>query len=458
MGTAVVSELDMLVVEDEGFQREMLRDLLTREGHRVTEAESGEKALQLLESSLFDLILLDFRMPGMNGLELLRQIKRINPEIEVVIMTAYGTIETAVEAMKAGARDYLTKPIDFEELCILIERVAEHRTLVRENRMLRRELKAKGVSADAIRYHSRKMAELVNLAGRVAPSQATVLIRGETGTGKELFARLLHHLSPRAERPFVVVNCAAIPETLLESDFFGHEKGAFTGAVQRRIGRFEQADGGTLFLDEIGELTPAVQVKLLRFLQEREFERVGGERTLKADVRIISATHQDLEAGVKAGTFREDLFYRINVVTMAIPPLRERREDIPLLIDHFVVRFARENHKKIDGISREARDLLIRYDYPGNVRELENIMERAVVICRGSVVLRDDLPFADLLREREAAPPGPDGSLNDALEALERRMLQEALAQAAFNQSQAARLLGLNERMLRYKLRKYGLK
>ncbi len=458
MGTAVVSELDMLVVEDEAFQREMLRDLLTREGHRVAEAESGEKALQLLESSLFDLILLDFRMPGMNGLELLRQIKRINPEIEVVIMTAYGTIETAVEAMKAGARDYLTKPIDFEELCILIERVAEHRTLVRENRMLRRELKAKGVSADAIRYHSQKMAELVNLAGRVAPSQATVLIRGETGTGKELFARLLHHLSPRAERPFVVVNCAAIPETLLESDFFGHEKGAFTGAVQRRIGRFEQADGGTLFLDEIGELTPAVQVKLLRFLQEREFERVGGERTLKADVRIISATHQDLEAGVKAGTFREDLFYRINVVTMAIPPLRERREDIPLLIDHFVVRFARENHKKIDGISREARDLLIRYDYPGNVRELENIMERAVVICRGSVVLRDDLPFADLLREREAAPPGPDGSLNDALEALERRMLQEALAQAAFNQSQAARLLGLNERMLRYKLRKYGLK
>lgn len=458
MGTAVVSELDMLVVEDEAFQREMLRDLLTREGHRVAEAESGEKALQLLESSLFDLILLDFRMPGMNGLELLRQIKRINPEIEVVIMTAYGTIETAVEAMKAGARDYLTKPIDFEELCILIERVAEHRTLVRENRMLRRELKAKGVSADAIRYHSQKMAELVNLAGRVAPSQATVLIRGETGTGKELFARLLHHLSPRAERPFVVVNCAAIPETLLESDFFGHEKGAFTGAVQRRIGRFEQADGGTLFLDEIGELTPAVQVKLLRFLQEREFERVGGERTLKADVRIISATHQDLEAGVKAGTFREDLFYRINVVTMAIPPLRERREDIPLLIDHFVVRFARENHKKIDGISREARDLLIRYDYPGNVRELENIMERAVVICRGSVVLRDDLPFADLLREPEATPPGPDGSLNAALETLERRMLQEALAQAAFNQSQAARLLGLNERMLRYKLRKYGLK
>lgn len=453
-----MSQSDILIVEDEVFQREMLRDFLSKEGHRVTEAESGEKALQLLENSLFDLVLLDFRMPGMNGLELLREIKRINPEIETVIMTAYGTIETAVEAMKAGARDYLTKPIDFDELCILIDRVAEHRTLVQENRMLREELMAKGVPADAIRYQSRKMAELVNLAGRVAPSQATVLIRGETGTGKELLARLVHHLSPRAERPLITINCAAIPETLLESELFGHEKGAFTGASQRRIGRFEQADGGTLFLDEIGELTPAVQVKLLRFLQEREFERVGGERTLKADVRIISATHQELEAGVKEGNFREDLFYRINVVTMTIPPLRERREDIPILIDYFGERFARENHKQIDGVSREARDLLIRYDYPGNVRELENIMERAVVIARGPAITREDLPFPDAPCGFEADPEAAGGCLNEALAALERRMLQEALAQAAFNQSQAARLLGLNERMLRYKLRKYGLK
>ena len=453
-----MSELDILIVEDEAFQRQMLRDFLIKEGHRVTEAENGEKAVQLLGSGFFDLVLLDYRLAGMDGLEVLREARTINPEIEAVIMTAYGSIENAVGAMKAGARDYLTKPIDFDELCILIDRVAEHRTLVRENQILREELMAKGVASDAIRYQSQIMAELVNLAGRVAPSQANVLIRGETGTGKELFARLVHNLSPRADRPLITVNCAAIPETLLESELFGHEKGAFTGAVQRRIGRFEQADGGTLFLDEIGELTLPVQVKLLRFLQEREFERVGGERTLKADVRIISATHQDLEARVKDGTFREDLFYRINVVTMTIPPMRERREDIPLLIDHFVERFARDNHKRIDGVSREARDLLIRYEYPGNVRELENIIERAVVISRGPVLSREDLPFQDAPCEPEADPEAPGGTLNEALEALERKMLQDALEQAGFNQSQAARLLGLNERMLRYKLKKYGLK
>ena len=453
-----MSELDILIVEDEAFQREMLRDFLLKEGHRVSEAENGEKAVQILGNGSFDLVLLDFRMPGMDGLEVLREAKRINPEIEAVIMTAYGSIETAVGAMKAGARDYLTKPIDLDELCILIDRVAEHRTLVRENQILRQELMAKGVASDAIRYQSQKMAELVNLAGRVAPSQATVLIRGETGTGKELFARLVHHLSPRAERPLITVNCAAIPETLLESELFGHEKGAFTGAVQRRIGRFEQADGGTLFLDEIGELTLPVQVKLLRFLQEREFERVGGERTLKADVRIISATHQDLEARVKEGSFREDLLYRINVVTMTIPPLRERREDISVLIDCFVKRFAGENRKKIEGVSREARDLLITYDYPGNVRELENIIERAVVISRGPVLSREDLPFPEVPCEAETDPEPQEGSLREALETLERRMVQDALEKAGFNQSQAAKLLGLNERMLRYKLKKYGLK
>ncbi len=453
-----MSDLDILIVEDEAFQREMLRDFLVKEGHRVTEVDSGEKAVQLLGKSSFDLVLLDFRMPGMDGLEVLREAKRINPETEAVIMTAYGSIETAVGAMKAGARDYLTKPIDFDELNILIDRVGEHRILVRENQVLRQELMAKGVASDAIRYQSQKMAELVNLAGRVALSQATVLIRGETGTGKELFARLIHHLSPRTERPLIVVNCAAIPETLLESELFGHEKGAFTGATQRRIGRFEQADGGTLFLDEIGELTLPVQVKLLRFLQEREFERVGGERTLKADVRIISATHQDLESGVKEGSFREDLLYRINVVTMTIPPLRERREDISLLIDWFISRFAGENRKKIEGMSREARDVLITYDYPGNVRELENIIERAVVISRGPVLSRGDLPFPDAPCETESDPEPQEGSLREALETLERQMVQDALEKAGFNQSQAAKLLGLNERMLRYKLKKYGLK
>jgi two-component system NtrC family response regulator len=456
-----LKELDILIVEDEPFQREMLRDFLIKEGHCVSEAESGEKALRLLSRGSFDLVLLDFKMPGMNGLEVLREARKLNPEIDAVIITAYGTIETAVGAMKAGAKDYITKPIDFDELSILIERIADHRRLIKENRILKEEVRSRGGSSGTLHYRSRKMGELVNLAGRIAPSQATVLIQGETGTGKELLARLIHGLSPRSERPLIAVNCAAIPETLIESELFGHEKGAYTGAVQRRIGRFEQADGGTLFLDEIGELSPTVQVKLLRFLQEREFQRLGGEKTLKADVRIISATHQDLEARVKEGAFREDLFYRINVVTMEVPPLRERREDIPLLLEHFIKRFARDNRKKIEGVSREARDLFIRYNYPGNVRELENIVERAVVICRSSLLTLEDLPFQEALCAARAEGEGEqtqEGTLQHALEALERQMIRDALEKTAFNQTQAAKTLGLSERMLRYKLKKYGLK
>ncbi len=457
-----MESLDILIAEDEPFQREMLRDFLEGEGHRVTESEDGQSALRFLAKSSFDLVLLDFKMPGMDGLEVLREARRLNPEIDAVILTAFGTIETAVEAMKAGARDYLTKPIDLEELSLFVGRIADHRRLVKENRILRSEIEARGAASKSLLYQSGKMAELVNLAGRVASSQATVLIQGETGTGKELLAGMIHTMSPRSGRPLVTVNCAAIPETLLESELFGHEKGAFTGAVQRRIGRFEQADSGTLFLDEIGELTLPVQVKLLRFLQEREFQRVGGERTLKADVRIISATHQDLEARVREGQFREDLYYRIHVVTLRIPPLRERREDIPLLVDHFVERFARENRKVVEGVSREARDRLIRYDYPGNVRELENIVERAVVICRSSLITLDDLPFQDALcptrQETDDDDPIQEGTLQGALEALEQKMIQEALEKTGFNQSQAARQLGLSERMLRYKLKKYGLK
>jgi two-component system NtrC family response regulator len=453
-----MTDLDILIVEDEPFQREMLRDHLLREGHRVREAEDGDKALELLKGNAFDLLLLDYRMAGMNGIEVLKEARRLCPDAEAILITAYGAIETAVEAMKAGAADYLTKPIDLDELSLLIERIGKHRTLVRENDLLRQELGARGVSTDAIRFKSPRMAELIQLAGRVASSQATVLIQGETGTGKELMARLVHQLSPRAHRPLVVVNCAAVPETLLESELFGHEKGAFTGAVQRRIGRFEQADGGTLFLDEIGELTLPVQVKLLRFLQDREFQRVGGERPLKADVRIISATHQNLEARVKEGLFREDLFYRIHVVTLKIPPLRERREDIPVLLDHFIEKYARENQKAIQGVSREARDQLMRYDYPGNVRELENIIERAVVISQDPVISTRELPFQECVDAEDSAESAAPGKLQDALEDLERRMIRKSLEQARSNQSQAARLLGLSERMLRYKLKKYGFK
>ncbi len=456
-------ELDILIVEDEPFQREMLRDSLLQEGHRIQEAENGETALQILKRNSFDLLLLDFRMHGMNGIEVLKAARQLCPDLEAILITAYGAIETAVEAMKAGASDYLTKPIDLDELSMSIARIAEHRTLLRENEILRQELRAKGVSTNTIQYTSQKMAKLIQLAGRIAPSQATVLIQGETGTGKELLARLIHNLSSRSDNPLIAVNCAAIPETLLESELFGHEKGAFTGAIQRRIGRFEQAEGGTLFLDEIGELSLPVQVKLLRFLQEREFQRVGGERTHKADVRIISATHQDLDASVKEGTFREDLFYRINVIHMEIPPLRERREDIAPLLEHFTRKFAVENHRKIEGISREAVDLLTRYDYPGNVRELENIIERAVVVCRGHVISREDLAFPEAFNPQagpaaEPDPILPGETLQQAVESLERRMIGDALLQSGTNQSQAARQLGLSERMLRYKLKKYGFK
>lgn len=374
------------------------------------------------------------------------------------MITAHGTIETAVAAMQAGARDYITKPIDLDELNILIARIADRRRLIKENEILREKLKARGISSQAILHKSSKMAELVNLAARISPSQATVLIRGETGTGKELFARLIHNSSPRSSHPLIAVNCAAIPESLLESELFGHEKGAFTGALQRRVGHFERANGGTLFLDEIGELSMPVQAKLLRFLQEREFQRVGGERTLKADVRIISATHQDLEGRVKGGSFREDLFYRIHVVTLSIPPLRERREDIPVLLDHFLQRFARENRRNIAGMSREARDLLIRYDYPGNVRELENIIERAVVVSRGPFLSVGDLSLQQAAYRSESHHAQENGSLQLAMETLEHRMIQDALQEAEFNQSQAARILGLSERMLRYKIKKYGLK
>ena len=450
--------LSILVVEDGHSQREILRDFLRDEGHDVSEAESGEKALKQLRENYFDLLLIDYKMPGMDGMELLKGVKRINPEVDVIMMTAYGTVETAVQAMKAGAVDYVTKPIELDELLILVDRISERRTLLKENEILRDELRRKGVTANDIIFRSPTMDEVINLAGRVATSRATVLILGESGTGKELVARLIHALSPRSQKPMTVVNCAALPETLLESELFGHEKGAFTGAAQRRIGRFEEADGGSLFLDEIGELPPPVQVKLLRFLQEREFQRLGGNRTLHSDVRIISATNRDLKTKVGEGAFREDLFYRLNVVAITIPPLRERKEDLSPLIDHFLRRFSSQNEKEIEGVLPEAKDLLLKYDYPGNVRELENIIERAVVIARGSLVSTRDLPFS-----AEPIPSGREekislGTLKDSVEALERKMILVAMEKTKNHQTRAAELLGISERMLRYKLKKYTLK
>jgi two-component system NtrC family response regulator len=453
-----MTKLNILIVEDGQSQREMLRDFMASEGHTVREAQNGQEAIDRVMAGHVDLVLLDYKMPGMDGMEVLNRLKSINPAIDVIMITAFGTIETAVEAMKQGALDYITKPVDLDELSILIDRIAERKVLIRENEILRQKLWKKGSSSNQIIYRNRRMEDLINMVSRVAPSRATVLLQGESGTGKELFARLIHTMSPRSEKPLIVVNCSAIPETLLESELFGHERGAFTGAATRRIGRFEEADGGTLFLDEIGELSPPVQVKLLRFLQEREFQRLGGNQVIKADVRIISATNRDLEGKVREGTFREDLFYRLNVVVMNILPLRERKEDIPLLVDHFIERFSRDNGKEIKGVSVEAMDVLLKYNYPGNVRELENIVERAVVIARDSVISLRDLPFQELPSHAAEGARSFKGSMRSAIEEMEQEMIQKALDEADHNQTKAASILGISERMLRYKLKKYGFK
>ncbi len=450
-------KLNILIVEDGRSQREMLRDFLIKEGHQVSEAENGETGIRMVAENQFDLILLDYKMPGMDGMEVLKEVKRINHEIDVVIITAYGTIETAVEAIKVGAIDYITKPVELDELLILVDRVTERRGLIRENELLKQELGNRGVTTEQIIYKSPQMLELINMASRVAASRASVLIQGESGTGKELLARLIHQLSPRAHKPIIVVNCGALQENLLESELFGHEKGAYTGASSRRIGRFEEADGGTLFLDEIGELSPAIQVKLLRFLQEREISRLGSNVNISVDVRIISATNRDLDIQVKEGIFREDLFYRLKVVTMSLPPLRDRKDDLPALIDHFMDKFARENAKNIKGITAEARDLLLKYDYPGNVRELVNIMERAVVIARDEYITVNDIPFkSDDLED--PSKKESSGSLRESLEELEKRLITEAMNKTGDNQTRAAEMLGMSERMLRYNLKKYDLK
>ena len=443
----------ILVVDDEASQRELVSGYLKKQGYQVVAAAGGQEALEIFRREPVELILTDQRMPDLSGLDLLKAVRSLNPETQVIIMTAYGNVETAVAAMRDGAADYLTKPLNLDELRQKIQRIAERHQLYSENRALREELKARH-RIEGVIGESGQMVEVVSLAHRVAASEATVLIRGESGTGKELIAKAIHYASPRATRPLVRVNCAALPENLLESELFGHEKGSFTGAIASRKGRFELADTGTLFLDEIGDLPLHLQAKLLRVLQEREFERVGSSQPIKVNVRILSATHRDLEALMRAGQFREDLYYRLNVVTIIVPPLRERRQDLPLLMDHFLKVFAAKNGKTLRGFSREARDALMRYDYPGNVRELENLVERAVVLCRGDVIGRGDLP----LTIDEPEPAGESQShLTAAVEGLERRMIKDALRRADGVQTRAAEFLGITERALRYKLKKYGL-
>jgi Nif-specific regulatory protein len=452
------SGFQILIVDDEKVQREILEGFLNKQGYQAIAVEDGKKAVERFSIGSFDLVLTDFRMAGMDGIQLLKELKRRNAEAVVVIMTAYGTVGTAVGAMKEGAYDYLTKPIDLDELLLLIQRVEREVGLHRENRQLKDQLRAK-FRVDFIITASRPMEEALNLVGRVAPSQATVLIFGESGTGKELFARAIHYASPRAEGPLVKVNCAALPENLLESELFGHEKGAFTGAAARRIGRFEQADQGSIFLDEIGDLSPALQAKLLRVLQEKEIERVGSNQTIKIDVRVIAATNRNLEDAIKKGTFREDLYYRLNVVTLSLPPLRERKEDIPLLLEYFLKKYSAENKKEVRSLTRESKDLLLQYGYPGNVRELENIIERAVVLCRGEAITSQDLPLNLRESRMEAAlsQARQAHSLPETLETLERQLIISALERNGAVQTRAAEELGISERVLRYKMNKYGI-
>jgi len=452
----VTNRFHILVVDDEPAQREMISGFLKKQAFDVVVAENGAKALELFRHDSIDLILTDQRMPHLSGLDLLQAVRAINPETPVILMTAFGSIEAAVSAIQGGATDYLTKPLNLDELLYRIRQVSDRYRIIAENRELREALGERH-RIEGIIGESGQMLEVLSLVRRVAPSEATVLIRGESGTGKELIAKAIHFASSRASGPLVKVNCAALPETLLESELFGHEKGAFTGALTSRQGRFELADGGTIFLDEIGDLPLHLQAKLLRVLQEREYEKVGSSRPVGVNVRILAASHRPLEALLKAGQLREDLYYRLNVVPIFLPPLRERRSDLSLLIEHFLRRFAEKNGKTIRGLTPEGRDILLRYDYPGNVRELENIIERAVVLTRDDVIASGDLPLT--VQEPETvADRDPQTNLTAAVEALERRMIRDALAKSDGVQTRAAELLGMGERALRYKLIKYGFR
>ena len=446
----------ILVADDEESHRIMLRAVLQEEGYEVAGAADGPEAIRAVEQEPFDLILLDIRMPGMDGIETLMEIRRISPHVPVLMMTAYASVKTAVDALKAGAFEYLIKPLDIEELKILIEKALEHYHLREENLALKERL---GNRFDFSRMigKSRKMIELFDLLAQVAPTDATVLILGESGTGKELVANALHHNSPRASQPFIKVACAALPETLLESELFGHERGAFTGAIARREGRFWSAHRGSIFLDEVGEMSTTTQTKLLRVLQEKEFEPLGSTRTIKVDVRVIAATHKDLEKEIREGGFREDLFYRLNVVPISIPPLRERKEDLPSLAVYFLSLYGEKNKKELKEISPKALDLLIRYDWPGNVRELENCIERAVIIARGEAIAPVDLPPQIQALSAGKEEPGIHFPLGISLQEAERALIFKTLEDTGGNRSRAAEILGINRRTLQIKLKEYGM-
>ncbi|AEB08221.1 sigma-54-dependent transcriptional regulator [Desulfobacca acetoxidans] len=450
----------ILVVDDEKNYLLVMETLLAGAGYEVFTADSGETALELTRRNDLDLVVTDMKMPRMSGIELLEQLKQVYPDLPVIMMTAYGTVEKAVEAMKKGAFDYILKPFKNEEILLTIAKALELRHLLTENRRLRHDLEQRH-RFDNIVGNSKAMQSIFAVVEKVAQTRATVLISGESGTGKELIARAIHHRSPRNQGPFISVNCGALTETLLESELFGHEKGAFTHAVAMRKGRFELAEGGTLFLDEVAEMSPGLQVKLLRVLQEMEFERVGGSRTIRVDVRVVAASNRDLKTEVGAGNFREDLFYRLNVVHLAIPPLRQRTDDIPLLVTHFMQKFARVNNRGDIRLDPEVMKILLRYPWPGNVRELENVIERAVILCSGDTITIADLPpnvaeapetefNIDLLVPQHIPLP-------EALDTIEQLMIRRALNQSGYVQVRAAELLGITKSLLQYKLKKYQI-
>jgi DNA-binding NtrC family response regulator len=449
----------VLVVDDDKDSRDTLVELLKREDFEVWGVDNGEAALALFKEKDFGIILTDLRMPKIDGLQLLEQIKNINPQSIVIVFTGYASIETAVKAMKLGAYDYIVKPFMFEEIKIILHRAIEYQQLQSENIFLKQNLKTKYRFQNII-GDSKNMQEIFQFVEKIANTDSTILIYGESGTGKELIARAIHFNSDRKDKPLISVNCGAIPEDLLESEMFGHEKGAFTGAIKTRIGRFELANGGTIFLDEIADMSPGLQAKLLRVLQEHEFERVGGVNTIKVDIRVIAATNQDLEKAVKEGKFREDLFYRLNVIPIKLPPLRERKSDIPLLVNHFIDRFNQEKKCKVKGPSKECIEYFMKYPWPGNVRELENMLERLVILKGEGTIEISDLPEKVLNAEMDPlliTIPDSGISFDVAVSEFEKRLILQALKKSNWVKNRAAKLLRLNRTTLVEKMKRINL-
>ncbi len=444
----------ILVVDDEPNARAGLRTILTEEGYEISEASNGEEGLQRLQEVSPDVVLADVRMPRMDGLALLRKAKELGSDATFVMMTAFASIEAAVEAMKAGAENYLVKPLDVTTVLVFLEKAFEKRRLVQEGATLRERLRER-YRLEGMVGDSAELRAVYDVVRQTAPTKVTLLVLGESGTGKELIAQALHELSPRKAGPFVKVSCAALSETLLESELFGHERGSFTGAVGRKEGRFELADNGTLFLDEIGEISPTVQVKLLRALQTKEFERVGGTQTIKVDVRVVAATNRDLAAEVKAGRFREDLFYRLNVVAVTLPPLRRRKSDIPALAAHFIDKYTKGYGKQIDGLAPGTLNALLSHDWPGNVRELENAIERAVVLCKSRQLTADDLP-ATLRGPRPAGRDSAGLIPGASLQEIEREAILRTLELLGGSTARAAEMLGISVRKIQYRLKEYA--